>query len=160
MVRLSMGAAILTSVLLGVILLSILGISGIFSLIILGFVATYLTAPGQRSYKAGGIAGIILGFLIFIYGLFISPNLPVNPPSISGFTMINLELSGIFTLILGLILSVLICYLFGSLGGLVAQKMINNEVTKKETTKSGYHTRNNHKKSSNRPKRTLKKVNK
>jgi hypothetical protein len=132
MAKMSVGAALFISVLLGIILLSILGISGIFSLIILGFAATYLTAPSQRSYKVGGIAGIILGFLIFIYGLFISPNLPVDPPSISGFTMINLELSGIFTLILGLILSVSICYLFGSLGGLVAQKCLIRKLPKRK----------------------------
>jgi hypothetical protein len=128
--RLDIRATVVISVILGVILLSIIGISGIFSLIILGFVATYLTVPSQRSYKVGGIAGIILGFLIFIYGLFISPTLPIDPPSLSGFVMINLELSGIFTLILGLIISILVCYLFGSLGGLIAQKILKKKINK------------------------------
>lgn len=136
MAKLSIEAAILISVILGVILLSILGISGIFSLVIIGFVATYLTSSSQRSYKTGGIAGIILGFLIFIYGLFISPVLPIDPPSISSFTWIGLELIGIFTLILGLIVSILICYLFGSLGGLIAQKIL-----KKKTKESRAHIR-------------------
>jgi hypothetical protein len=155
MARFSMGAAILTSVLLGVILLSILGISGIFSLIILGFVATYLTAPNQRSYKAGGIAGIILGALIFIYGLFISPTLPIDPPTLSSFTMINLEISGFFTLILGLIISIVICYLFGSIGGLIAHKIL-----KKETKKPKTHVRkkSNERKYKNAPQRSLKKL--
>lgn len=127
MAKLSIGAAILISIILGVILLSILGIGGIFTLVITGFVATYLTAPEKRSYKAGGIAGAILGVLIFIHGLFISPTLPIDPPSISSFTWISLELSGIFTLILGFIVLILICYLFGSIGGLIAQKVFKNE---------------------------------
>lgn len=151
MARLGMGAAVLISVILGVILLSVMGISGIFSLIIIGFVATYLTAPSQRSYKAGGFAGIILGFLIFIYGLFISPTLPIDPPSLSFSTMISLELSGIFNLILGFVVSILVCYLFGSIGGLTAQKVL-----KKETKEYKTHTRQSSSgKQSKKPKRSL-----
>lgn len=151
MAKLGIGASIFISVILGIIFLSILGISGIFSLIIIGFVATYLTAPSQRSYKAGGIAGIILAFLIFIYGLFISPTLPVSPPSISSFTWISLELSGFLNLILGLIISIAVCFLFGSLGGLIAQKILKKEIIKTES-----HTRNNSKpKSNKKPRRSL-----
>lgn len=152
--RIDIRATILISVILGVILLSILGISGIFSLIILGFVATYLTVPNQRSYKVGGIAGIILGFLIFIYGLFISPTLPVDPPSLSGVIMINLELSGIFTLILGLIISILVCYLFGSLGGLIAQKILKKKINKPK----GHIRRSKGKKTNKAPRKTLNKT--
>jgi uncharacterized membrane-anchored protein len=152
--RLDIRATILISVILGIILISLLGISGIFSLIILGFVATYLTIPSQRSYKVGGISGIILGVLIFIYGLFISPTLPIDPPSLSEFTMINLELSGIFTLILGLIISILVCYLFGSLGGLIAQKILKKKIKNPKA-----HTRRTASKKANKaPKRTLNKT--
>ncbi|HML06443.1 MAG TPA: hypothetical protein VK426_11760 [Methanobacterium sp.] len=151
MAKLGMGAAVLISVILGVILLSVMGISGIFSLIIIGFVATYLTDPSQRSYKSGGFAGIILGVLIFIYGLFISPTLPVNPPSLSFSTMVSLELSGIFNLILGFVVSILVCYLFGSIGGLIAQKIL-----KKKTKEYKTHTRrDNGGKQGKKPKRSL-----
>lgn len=142
MAKLGIEAATAISVILGVILLSILGISGIFTLLILGFVATYLTKPNERTYKSGGIAGIILALLIFIYGLFISPILPITPPSLSLDIMINLQLSGLFNLVLGLIFSVLICYLFGSLGGLTAQKILKKKIKKPED----YHKRSFNKK--------------
>lgn len=150
MARLGMGAAILISVLLGIILLSILGISGMLSLLVLGFAATYLTVPDERTYKAGGIAGIILALLIFIYGLFISPQLPLTPPSLPGSIMINLQLSGIFNLIIGLIFSIVICFIFGSLGGLVAQKILKKEPKKPKT-----HTRSMHKQTDKKPRRSL-----
>ncbi len=148
MAKLGVGASIFISVILGIIFLSILGVSGIFSLIIIGFVATYLTAPSQRTYKAGGIAGIIIAFLIFIYGLFISPNLPVNPPSISSFTWISLELSGFLNLILGLIVSIIVCFLFGSLGSFAAQKLLKKEIVKPKA-----HTRENSKSEPNKKSR-------
>jgi hypothetical protein len=129
MAKMSMGAAILLSVILGTVLISIFGISIIFSLIILGFIATYLTVSSQRSYKVGGIAGGILGIMIFIFGFFASPQLP-NLPDLSGFQMIGLALGGLFTLILGFILSVLICVLFGSIGGIIAQKILKKPVEK------------------------------
>lgn len=133
--KLGIGAAILISVILGIILLSILGISGMFSLIILGFAATYLTDPSERNYKAGGFAGIILSFLIFIYGLFVSPQLPLTPPSLSGVIMISLQIYGIFDLILGLIVSILIFYIFGCIGGLIAQKLLEKKKVKQKTHK-------------------------
>lgn len=149
MARLGMGAAVLISVIVGVILLLIMGLSSMFSLLFIGFAATYLTAPSERRYKVGGYAGIILGIIIFIYG-FVSPTLPIEPPNISTFTWIGLELSGIFTLILGLILSILVCYLFGSIGGLIAQKLL-----KKETIRPKTHTRSTHRKSNKKPGRSL-----
>lgn len=156
MAKMSMGAAILISVILGTVLISIFGISIIFSLIILGFIATYLTIPNQRSYKVGGIAGGILGIMIFIFGFFASPQLP-DLPDLNGFQMIGLALGGLFTLILGFILSVLICALFGSIGGAIAQKIL-----KKPTKKSRrYNQRDRgqrsfkNKKPSKNPKRTL-----
>jgi len=153
MARLSTGAAILISIISGVILLFILRIGGIFTLVITGFVATYLTAPEKRSYKMGGIVGAILGVLIFIQGLFISLTLPIDPPSISSFTWIGLELSGIFTLILGLIVLILICYLFGSIGGLIAQKVFKNET---KQFKAHIRRRNSERTYKKAPRRSLK----
>lgn len=115
-------AAIIISIIMGIIILPILGISGIFSIIIIGFVANYLTVRNQRSYKVGGIAGGILGLMIFIYG-FVSPQIP-DLPNISGFEMIGLTLGGLFTLLLGFILLIGVSVAFGSLGGLIAEKIL------------------------------------
>ena len=133
MVRLGIGASVLVSALLGIICLSIFRIDGMFTLIILGFTATCLTAPHERSYKAGGIAGIFLGFLVSVYGLFISPVMPLTPPNLPQSMISSLELSGIFTLILGLIFFMVICFIFGSLGGLIAQKIFKKKIRKPRT---------------------------
>ncbi len=147
------GAAILLSVVLGAVILPILGIGGIFSLIIIGFVANYLTVRNQRSYKVGGIAGGILGFLIFIYGFFVSPQLP-DLPNISGFQMISLELGGLFNLLLGFIILIVVSAAFGCLGAWIAEKIL-----KKRPKASTKHVRKtkSHKKVNNKPKRTLNK---
>ena len=153
MARLGIGAAIIISVILGIILLYLFGISGLLSIILLGFIATFLTAPNERSYIAGGIAGIILAIIVFIFGLFIWPVLPVDVPSLPVDTMINLQLSGFFNLILGLIFTIVVCFIFGSLGGLIAQKILKN---KKDEPRA--HTRNSINKNSKRkPQRTLNK---
>ena len=147
------GAAILLSVVLGAVILPILGIGGIFSLIIIGFVANYLTVRNQRSYKVGGIAGGILGFLIFIYGFFVSPQLP-DLPNISGFQMISLELGGLFNLLLGFIILIVVSAAFGCLGAWIAEKIL-----KKRPKKPVTHQRKNmnQKKVNTKPKRTLNK---
>ncbi len=147
------GAAILISIILGTLILPILGISGIFSLIIIGFIANYLTISNQRTYKVGGIAGGILGFLIFIYGFFVSPQLP-DLPSLSGFQMISLELGGLFTLFLGFIILIAVSAGFGCIGGWIADKVLKkrSKMPEKHVKKN-----KNHKKANNKPKRTLNK---
>jgi hypothetical protein len=153
MVKLGMGASIIISVILGIILLYLFGISAFLSVILLGFIATFLTTPNERNYLAGGLAGIVLAILIFIFGLFIWPVLPVDLPSLPASTMVTLQLSGLFNLILGLIFTIIICFIFGSLGGLIAQKMLDNKKDKPRA-----HTRNNINKNSKRkPQRTLNK---
>lgn len=151
MARLGMGTAILVSVVLGIILLYLLGISGMFSLIILGFAATYLTNPDERTYKIGGFAGIVLAILIFVYGLFIWPILPITLPRIPGSIMFGLQISGFFSLISGLILTLIICFFFGAIGGLIAQKLLKKRVKKPRA----YTRRNINKKSSRKPRKTL-----
>lgn len=145
------GAAILISVILGAVILPILGIGGIFALIIIGFVANYLTVHNQRSYKVGGIAGAILGFLIFIYGFFVSPQLP-DLPSTSGFQMISLELGGLFTLLLGFIILIAVSAAFGCIGGAIAEKIL-----KKRPKMPAKHEKKNksHKRVNDKPRRSL-----
>lgn len=120
------GTAILISVIIGIIILPFLGIKGIFSIIIIGFIANYLTIHSQRRYKIGAIAGCIIGLIVFIYGFFISPTLP-DLPSLSSSKMIKLELGGLYTLILGFLVLITACTGFGAIGGAVVQKIFKKK---------------------------------
>ncbi|MGF7119125.1 hypothetical protein [Methanobacterium oryzae] len=137
MAKYDISGAVLLSVIIGSILLILLGISGVFTVIIMGFIATYLTVENQRSYKVGGIAGSVLGFLLFVFSFFTPPELPYDLPNIldSG---VSLAIGGFMTLILGFIVSIIICYALGSLGGFIAMKLF-----KKETIEKGYKTSSN-----------------
>ncbi len=127
MAKYTIGESIIISVIIGTILLYLLGMSGIFSLIVMGFVATYLTVESQRSYKVGGIAGGFLGIILFVFSFLTPPDLPYE----LGFNA-SFAIGGILTLALGLIVSLSICYIFGSLGGLIAMKILKKRV---KTTK-------------------------
>ncbi len=153
MAKLGMGTAITLSVILSIILIYLLGINGMFVLIILGFAATYLSDPDQRSYKIGGIAGIVLAGLIFVYELFVWPPLPITPPAIPDAVMNGLRLNGVFDLIFGLIFSVVIFFLLGALGGLVAQRLFRE---KKEKPRA--HVRRNLAPPPKKPRKTLNKT--
>lgn len=120
------GAAVLISVMIGLIILPFLGIKGLFSIIIIGFIANYLTVHGQRSYLVGAIAGGIIGLIVFICGFFVSPVLP-DLPSLSSSKMIKLELGGLFTLTLGFFLLIIVCTGFGAIGGAIVQKIFKKE---------------------------------
>lgn len=130
MAKYDINGAILLSVILGSILLVLFGISGVFSLIIMGFIATYLTVESQRSYKVGGIAGGILGLLLFVFSFFTPPQLPYELPNALDFG-ISLAIGGIFTLFLGFIVSIIVCYALGSLGGYIAMKLLKKETKEK-----------------------------
>lgn len=155
MARFGADTAIIINVILGYILLYILGISGIYSVIIVGFLSTYLTVSKERSYKIGSVTGGILGFLVFIFGFF-TPSLPYALNDLPGSLIVSMQLNGIFNLILAFILFMFICVLFGSIGGKIAQKILKKESNK--PVESKYHTRKkmSSKRSKNkRPRRTL-----
>lgn len=135
MAKYDINGAILLSVIIGSILLILLGISGVFSVIIMGFIATYLTVENQRSYKVGGIAGSVLGFLLFVFSFFTPPELPYELPNILDFG-VSLAIGGIITLILGFIISIIICYTLGSLGGFIAIKLLKKETREKRSKTS------------------------
>jgi hypothetical protein len=97
----------------------------------MGFIATYLTVESQRSYKVGGIAGGILGILLFIFSFFTPPQLPYDLPNVLDFGL-GLAIGGIFTLILGFIVSIIVCYALGSLGGYIAMKILKKETKEKK----------------------------
>ncbi len=123
MAKYTMGESIIISIIIGSILLYLLGISGVFSLFIIGFIATYLTVESERSYKVGGIAGAFLGIILFIFSFLTPPDLPYDLDF-----SVSLAMGGIITLGLGFILLILICYVFGSLGGLFAEKMLKKRI--------------------------------
>jgi Na+-transporting methylmalonyl-CoA/oxaloacetate decarboxylase gamma subunit len=117
--------AILISISLGLVL-AFLNIGGIFALILVGFVATYLTTPEYADYKVGALSAALLSFIYFIYNFFAPPQLPYQLPSplVLG---LGYAIEGIFTLMVGLILSLLIYGFMGAIGGYIAQKLFKPE---------------------------------
>ncbi len=129
------GAAILISVMVGLIILPFIGIKGLFSIVLIGLLANYLTVNNQRSYIIGAAAGGLIGLIVFIYGFFVSPVLP-DLPSISSSKMIKLELGGLFTLIMGFLVLVVACAGFGAIGGAVVQKIFKKKPETERYTKT------------------------
>lgn len=118
--------AIIISIMLGLIILPFLGIKGLFAIVIIGFIANYLTVDSQRGYKIGAIAGCIIGLIVFMYGFFVSPVLP-DLPTLSSAKMTKLELGGLYTLIMGFFVLVIACTGFGTIGGALAQKLFKKK---------------------------------
>jgi len=117
--------AILISIIIGLIL-AFLNIGGIFALILVGFVATYLTKPEVADYKVGALSAALLSFIYFVFNFLVPPQLPYQLPSplVLG---LGYAIEGIFNLILGLILSLLIYGFMGAIGGYIAEKFFKPE---------------------------------
>jgi len=117
--------AILTSIILGLIL-AFLNIGGIFALILVGFVATYLTETEYADYKVGAITAALLSFLYFVFNFLAPPQLPYQLPSpiVLG---LGYAIESIFNLIVGLVLSIFIYGVMGAIGGYVAEKFFKPE---------------------------------
>lgn len=113
--------AILTSIIMGFIL-AFFNIGGIFALVLVGFVAVFLTNDDEANYKIGAMAAGALYLIYFVIGLFISPSLPYQLPSplVIG---VSYAFEGLFTLILGLIVGLIIYGLLGAIGGYFADKL-------------------------------------
>lgn len=113
--------AILTSIILGFIL-AFFNIGGIFALVLVGFVAVFLTNDDEANYKIGAMAAGALYLIYFVIGLFISPSLPYQLPSplVIG---VSYAFEGLFNLILGLIVGLIIYGLLGAIGGYFADKL-------------------------------------
>ena len=136
--------AIIISLIL-VIILPLVGIGGVISLIIMGFVATYLTRPEDTSYKVGGIATSIFCIFFFFFGFITPPTLPYvlpNPLSLG----VLVAFSGILNLIFSLIVSLIIYGGFGLLGGFLATRFFMEKKEKKQEFKPS------------QPRRTLKRA--
>jgi hypothetical protein len=108
----------------------LVGLGGVFSLFVMGFVATFLTKEEITSAKVGAIATGIFCIIFFFYGFLTPPTLPYvlpNPLTLGIFV----ALSGLFNLILSLIVSLIIYCAFGLLGGYIAMKFFIQERKKK-----------------------------
>lgn len=111
--------AIFMSVLLGIILS--LFFDGVFILALVGFMATYLTKPSQRSVVVGIMAALLVGFWKFLYGLVFAPEIPSEISQLVGVDIIGF--------IYGFIVICLISTLLGTIGGYVATKVARDEYT-------------------------------
>ena len=146
MQKINIEIAIGISFLLGLILPSI-GLGGVFSLVVMGFVATFLTKEEITSAMVGCIATGIFCVIFFFYGFLTPPTLPYvlpNPLTLGIFV----ALGGVFNLILSLIVSLIIYCAFGLLGGFIAMKFFIQEREKKKKSKIP----------SSSPRRTLKRA--
>ncbi len=72
--------SIVISFILGLIL-PLIGLGGILSLIVMGFVATYITRPEYTSAKVGAIATGVFCLFFFFYGFLTPPTLPYVLPN-------------------------------------------------------------------------------
>jgi hypothetical protein len=144
MERVNIEIAIGISFILGLIL-PLIGLGGVFSIVVMGFVATFLTNEEITSAKVGAIAAGIFGAFFFFYAFLTGPTLPYvlpNPLTLGIFV----ALGGVFNLILSLIVILIIYGAFGLLGGYIAIKFFVQEKEPKNKPKIP----------SNPPRRTLK----
>ena len=113
--------AVFSSIILGLIL-AFLNIGGIFALVLVGFVAVFLTNEDEANYKIGILAAAALYLIYFVISTFTSPNIPYQLPSplVIG---LGYAFEGLFTLILGLIVGLLIYGFMGAIGGYFADKL-------------------------------------
>jgi hypothetical protein len=125
MAKFSMEMAIITSIILGLIM-AFFNFGSIFALVIVGFVAVFLTPDEDASYKVGALASGLLGLLYFIVCLFTPPDLPYQLPN-AVVIGVGYAIDGIFTLILGLIVTLLIYGLMGAIGGYFADKLFKSQ---------------------------------
>ena len=125
MPNISMEMAILTSIILGLIL-AFFNIGGIFALVLVGFVAVYLTPDEEANYKVGALATALLCLLYFVVCLFTPPVLPYQLPN-AVVIGVGYAFDGIFTLIMGLIVSLIIYSLMGAIGGYFADKLFKSQ---------------------------------
>ena len=133
MEKINVEIAIGISFILGLIL-PLIGLGGVFSLFVMGFVATFLTKEEITSAKIGAIATGIFCIIFFFYGFLTPPTLPYvlpNPLTLGIFV----ALSGVFNLFLSLIVSLIIYCGFGLLGGYIAMKFFIQERERKKKSK-------------------------
>ncbi|MBI5459853.1 DUF5518 domain-containing protein [Methanobacterium sp.] len=125
MPKISMEMAILTSIILGLIM-AFFNFGDIFALVIVGFVAVFLTPDEEASYKVGALASALLGLVYFVVCLFTPPDLPYQLPN-AVVIGVGYAIDGVFTLIMGLIVTLVIYGLMGAIGGYFADKLFKSQ---------------------------------
>ena len=134
--NLGIETAIGISFILGLIL-PLVGLGGVISLVIMGFMATYLTKPEQTSARVGGIATGVFCLFFFFYSFLTPPTVPYvlpNPLTLG----VLVAFSGILNLIFSLIVSLIIYGGFGLIGGYLAVKFFMEKKEKKTEIKQKY----------------------
>lgn len=129
MANFSVETAIITSFILGLIL-PVIHLGGVISIFIMGFAATYLTRSENTSAMVGGIAAIVFGVFFFFFGFITGPILPYTLPSPLALGIL-VPLTGLFYLLMGLIMSIIIYGAFGMLGGYIAMKFFKEKKEKR-----------------------------
>jgi hypothetical protein len=129
MPKYSIEAAIIISIVVYLIL-AFIGIKGIIQIVIMGFVATYLTEPEKTSYKIGAIAAGILGTLFAFYSFFTGPDLPYQLPNALQLGL-GVAADSFFTIIMGIIISIGIYVALGAIGGYIAEIFISDKKPKR-----------------------------
>ena len=127
--NLGIETAIGISFILGLIL-PLVGLGGVISLVIMGFMATYLTKPEQTSARVGGIATGVFCLFFFFYSFLTPPTVPYvlpNPLTLG----VLVAFSGILNLIFSLIVSLIIYGGFGLLVGYLAVRFFMEKKEKK-----------------------------
>jgi hypothetical protein len=153
MAKLSMETAILISMILGIIM-AFFNLGGIFALVLVGFVAVFLTTDEDANYKVGALAAALLGLLYFIASFFTSPDLPYQLPN-AVVIGVGYTFDGIFTLFLGLLVTLVIYGLMGGIGGYFADKLFKSQNKPKSPKTSERPQRIIKRKPKQPPKRTL-----
>lgn len=126
-------SSILITVILGFILsvIGIWGLGGIFTIIFLGFLATYLTGPEKGSLWTGGKAMAILAIIISFFTIITPPDLGYQLSSLLSIDPLT-PITGIVTLAQGFFLAIGIYFALGMLGGYIAEQFF---LEKKPTSK-------------------------
>ena len=133
MPKYSIEAAIIISIVVYLIL-AFIGIKGIIQIIIMGFVATYLTEPEKSSYRIGAVAAGIIGTLFAFYSFFTGPDLPYQLPNPLQLGL-GVAADSFFTIIMALIISIGIYVVLGAIGGYIAEIFISDKKPKKQAPK-------------------------
>ncbi|MCE7698644.1 MAG: hypothetical protein K8E24_007345 [Methanobacterium paludis] len=129
MAKYSIESAVTISIVVGLIL-NFINLGGMFAIVVIGFIATYLTVPEKSSYKIGCIAAFSFGILKFLYGFLTPPTLPYDLSIYSA--GLGLAASGFITLIFGFIVFALIYIILGAIGGLIVDFLFSKKTHKKK----------------------------
>jgi hypothetical protein len=126
MAKYSVEISIIISIVVGLIIsnIPIVGIRGMFSVIIVGFIASYYTVPEKTSYKVGALAGVVMAVILLVISFLSPPDLPYTLPSATSLGVAVMA-SQFFILILGIVMSVLIFGFLGAIGGYLATLFFN-----------------------------------